>query len=243
MRIDHRLAGGLTAGLAALLLAGCGGSDDVAAAPAPAPAPSSSAAPTTESRTGTEVAGAAADALEAAGSTHVAGTVGTGAEAQTLDLQLQGEDVMGTVTAGGQTVQLLTVSGVSYLQAAADFWAGFGAPADAAAQLDGQWVKVPAEQAADLGELTLAGLADELRTPSDGEIEDAVTTEQLDGEDVLVVKQADGSALYVAGGEQQLPRKIVDGGAEAGTLVFDHYGEKADITVPADALDLSELGA
>ena len=80
---------------------------------------------------------------EEAGAAHVSGTVGSGDDTQELDLQLQGEDVMGTITAGGQTVQLLTVGGVSYFQSDAEFWAGFGAPADAAGELDGRWVLVP----------------------------------------------------------------------------------------------------
>ena len=247
MRIEHRLgtrlAGGLTAGLAALLLAGCGSSDEAPAAAAASSAPSSSAAPSTESRTGPQVAVAAADALEEAGSAHVSGTVGTGAEAETVDLQLQGEDVSGTIDLGGMQVQLLTVGGVSYFQAAADFWVNSGAPAEAAAELAGKWVVVPEEQAADVGELTLSGLADELRAPSDGAIEDAVTTEQLDGKDVLVLTQADGSKLYVAADDPQYPLKTVSGDAEPETMTIDRFGEKTTITAPADALDLSQFGA
>ncbi|MFQ1002215.1 hypothetical protein [Modestobacter sp. SSW1-42] len=248
MRIGHRLGtrlpGGLAAGLAALLLAGCSSADDapVAAASGSSTA-SSSAAPTSESRTGAQVAAAAADALEAAGSVHVSGTTGTGAEQQTLDLQLQGADVSGTITAGGQTVQLLTVGGTSWFQGGADFWAGFGAPAEQAGELAGRWVVVPPEQAAALDQLTLAGVAAELRDPSDGVLEDAVTTEQLDGAEVRVVTQADGSALYVAAADPQVPLQIVDSGTDAGTLTFDRHGETTAITPPADALDLGQLGA
>ena len=253
MRIEHRLgsrlAGGLTAGLAALLLAGCGGSDDAPAAAAsssssaPAPATSSSAAPSTESRTGPQVATAAADALEKAGSAHVTGTVGSGAEAQSVDLQLQGEDVSGTINLGGQEVQLLSVGGVTYFQAGADFWTGSGAPAEAAAQLAGKWVIVPEEQAAEIGELTLGGLADELRAPTDGAIQDPVTTEQLDGDDVLVLTQTGGGKLYVAADDPQYPVKIVTGGADSETTTLSGFGEKQTLTAPADALDLSQFGA
>ena len=245
-RLGTRLAGGLTAGLAALLLAGCGGSDDApaaASAPAASSAASSSAAPSSESRTGPQVAADAADALEAAGAVHVTGTFGTGAEAQGVDLQLQGEDVSGTIDLGGQQVELLTVAGVTYFKAGAEFWAGSGAPAESAAQLAGAWVVVPEEQAAGLGELTLSGVADELRAPSDGAIDDAVTTEQLDGADVLVLSQAGGSKLYVAADDPAYPLKTVTGDTEPETLTFDRFGEKTTLTAPADALDLSELGA
>ena len=247
MRIEHRLgtrlAGGLTAGLAALLLAGCGGGDEAPAAASSSSAPSSSAAPSSESRTGAEVASAAADALEQAGSAHAAGSIGTGAEAQSIDLQLQGEDVVGTLTMGGQTIQLLTVGGASYLQAGADFWTGSGVPAEAAGQLDGQWVVVPPEAAAEFAALTLGGLADELRNPSDGAFEDEVRTDQLDGQDVLVARQANGSEVYVAAEDPQYPLKTTTTGADAESVTLDRFGEQVEITAPADALDLSELGA
>ncbi|MCZ2827556.1 hypothetical protein O2W14_01745 [Modestobacter sp. VKM Ac-2986] len=251
MRIEHRLgtrlAGGLTAGLAALLLAGCGGSDEAPAAAATSSAassaPSSSAAPSSESRTGSEVAAAAADALEQAGSAHASGTVGTGAEAQSLDLQLQGEDVSGSITIGDQTVQVLSVGGVSYLQAGADFWTSSGAPAEAVAMLDGRWVVVPAEQAADFAEVTLAGLAEELRNPSDGAYQDEVRTEQLDGQDVLVVTQEGGNEVYVAAGDPQYPLRTTTTGADAESVTIDGFGETVEIVAPTDALDLSDLGA
>ena len=247
MRIEHRLgtrlAGGLTAGLAALLLAGCGGSDEApAAAASSSVVPSSSAAPSSESRTGAEVAAAAADALEQAGSAHVAGTIGTDA-GQSLDLQLQGEDVLGSITMDGQTIQLLTVGGVSYLQAGADFWTASGVPADAVGQLDGQWVIVPPEGAAEFNALTLSGLADELRNPSDGAFEDEVRTDQLDGKDVLVARQANGSEVYVAAEDPQYPVKTTTTGADAESVTLDGFGEQVEITAPADALDLSQLGA
>ena len=218
MRIEHRLgtrlAGGLTAGLAALLLAGCGSSDEAPAAAAASSAPSSSAAPSTESRTGPQVAVAAADALEEAGSAHVSGTVGTGAEAETVDLQLQGEDVSGTIDLGGMQVQLLTVGGVSYFQAAADF-----------------------------SEVTLAGLAEELRNPSDGAFDDEVRTEQLDGQDVLVVTQGNGNEVYVSAEDPQYPLKTTTTGTDAESVTIDGFGEQVEITAPTDALDLSDLGA
>ena len=246
MRIEHRLgtrlAGGLTAGLAALLLAGCGSSDEAPAAAASSSASSSSAAPSSESRTGAEVAAAAADALEQAGSAHVAGTIGTAAGGN-IDLQLQGEDVLGTVTMEGQTIQLLTVGGVSYLQAGADFWTSSGVPAEAVGQLDGQWVVVPPEGAAEFGALTLSGFADELRNPSDGAFEDEVRTEQLDGQDVLVARQANGSEVYVAAEDPQYPLKTTTTGADAESVTLDGFGEQVEITAPADALDLSEIGA
>jgi hypothetical protein len=237
--VRNRLATGLTAGFAALLLAGCGGdsgSGDAAAS-------LSSAASSESEKTGTEVAADAADALEEAGAVRVAGTLGTGAEAQTLDLFLQGEDVSGSITIGGQTVQVLTVGGTSYIQAAGDFWLSSGVPAEAVPMLDGVWVVVPPEEAASFGEITLAGLIQELRAPSDGPGEDEVTTDELNGEEVLVVTEGGGSTLYVAAEDPTYPLLIEDTGAEPGTLEFSEFGETRTLTAPEAPLDLSQLGA
>jgi hypothetical protein len=174
---------------------------------------------------------------------HVTGTFGTGAEAQGVDLQLQGEDVSGTIDLGGQQVELLTLAGVTYFKAPAEFWATSGAPAESAAQLAGKWVLVPEEEAAGLDELTLGGLADELRSPSDGAIEDAVATEQLDGQDVLVLSQVGGSKLYVATGDPAYPLKTVTGDAQPETLTLDGFGETMTLTAPTDAIDLAQAGA
>ncbi len=241
MHVRQRVATQLTAGLAAaVLLTGCGGSDESSEDAAASSAASSSSA---SEETGAEVAADAADALEEAGAAHVTGTIGTGAEEQAIDLYLQGEDATGSITVAGQEVQLLTVGGVSYFQGPADFWLSSGVPQEAVDQLVGVWVVVPATEAAAFQQLTLTGLAQELRSPTDGAVEDEVTTEELDGEEVLVVTQADGSSLYVAADDPRYPLQIVNSGDDAGTLTFDGFGEEQEITAPADALDLSELGA
>jgi hypothetical protein len=64
------------AAAAALLLTACGGSP-------------------LDGKTGPEVAAAAADALEEAGSVHVSGTVEQNGEEGDIDLHLQGEDALG----------------------------------------------------------------------------------------------------------------------------------------------------
>lgn len=240
MRLRRRSTTLVTAGFAVLLLAGCGGSDDGGSDAAASTTAASSSA---SEQTGSEVAAAAADALEEAGAAHVSGTIGAGAEAQTVDVFLQGDDATGSLSIGGQQIQLVTVDGVSYFQAPAEFWTSSGVPAEAVAGLVGVWVVVPPEEAAAFQQLSLAGLAEELRNPTDGAVEDEVATEELDGTEVLVVTQADGSKLYVAAEEPSYPLQIVNEGDEAGTLTLDRFGEQQEITAPAGALDLSQVGA
>ena len=209
------------AAAAALLLTACGGSP-------------------LDGKTGPEVAAAAADALKEAGSVHVSGTVEQNGEEGDIDLHLQGEDALGTITMAGVGLELMSVGGAVYLQAPPEFWAGSGLPDEVAAQFDGQWVVVPAEGASEFKDFSLAGFVDELRNP-ESEVKDDVTTGEVDGQDVVVIEQEDGSTLSVADDDDSYPLKISNKGEAPGTLTFSRFGEEEDITAPTDALDLNEL--
>jgi hypothetical protein len=218
----------VVAGLAAALLTACGGG---------------SSGNGEAAKKGPQVAADAANALEQAGAAHLKGNVTEQGQSGDVDLQLQGTDVSGTITLGGQKVQLISTGGKIYAKAPAAFWSSFGAPESIAGQLDGQWVIVPGEAASSFDTFTLKGLADSLRKPSDGSIKDAVTTTSLDKQLVVVVSQTDGSTLDVAATGTPYPLKATDkGGDSPGTLTFSGFGKKTTITAPANALDLSTLG-
>jgi hypothetical protein len=217
MRIPH-----LTVAVAAaLLLTACGGSP-------------------LEGKSGPQVADAAADALEKAGSVHVSGAVEQDGEEGDVDLHLQGEDAIGTLALAGADIELLSVDGQVYLQAPPEFWTGFGLPEEFAAQFDGQWVVVPAEASSEFADFSLAGFVDELRNP-ESPVKDDVESGEVDGEDVVIVEQEDGSTLSVADDEDSYPLEITNKGDSPGTLTFSRFGEEEDITAPTDALDLNEL--
>ena len=194
-----------------------------------------------EGKTGSEVATAAADALESAGAFHLSGTISRGGSATEVDLQLQGEDASGTLSLDGQEIELITVDDAVYVQAAPEFWSSFGIPAESAAQFDGQWVSVPAEAAAGFQSFTLAGFVAEIRSP-DGEVEDEVTTTEVDGDDAVVVSLLDGSSLTVLDDDPSYPVALTnDEGGSSGTLTISGFGEEEDITAPSGALDLTEV--
>ena len=190
---------------------------------------------------GPEVAERAATALEEAGSAAVAGEYTMGGATGAIDLQVQGEDLAGTLSLGGLDVQLTSVGGQLHLQAPADFWGGSGLPPELADQLDGRWVLVPADAAAGFEELTLQGLADELRAPGEAEIQEEVTTDERDGETVVVVSNDGGGSLVVAGEGEPYPLEVTSAEDE-GTLSLGEFGEEQEITAPEDPLDLAELG-
>jgi len=190
---------------------------------------------------GPEVADRAATALEEAGSAVVSGEYSMNGQTGAVDLQVQGEDLAGTLSLGDIDIQLTAVGGQVYLQAPADFWGGSGVPEESARELDGRWVLVPAEAAAGFEDLTLQGLADQLRSPSEGEIEEAVTTDERDGEPVVVVANGGGGSLVVAGEGEPYPLEVV-GTEDEGTLTLGEFGEDQEITAPENPLDLAEVG-
>ena len=211
-----------TLAAAALLLTACGGGP-------------------LDDKTGPEVAAAGADALEAAGSFHLSGTISRDGQESEVDLQLQGEDALGTLSLEGTEIQLLNVGGEVYVQAAPEFWSSFGIPAEAAQQADGQWVIVPAEAAAGFQEFTVAGFVEELRNP-DEEIKNEVTTTEVDGDDAVVVELEDGSTLTVLNDDPAYPVELTnDEGSSSGKVTISRIGEEADITAPSAPVDLAEL--
>lgn len=96
---------------------------------------------------------------------------------------------------------------------------------------------VPAEAGAAFSEFSLAGFVDQLRN-LDGAVKKEVTEGNVDGEDVVVVEQEDGSNLKVANSDPTYPLQLTNSGDSSGTVTFSGFGETEDITAPADALDL-----
>ena len=205
----------------ALLLTACGGSP-------------------LDGKTGTQVAASAADALEKAGAVHIAGTVDQNGEKGGVDLHLQGSDSSGSITLSGVKLKLVSVDGTAYLQAPGEYWTSAGLPDQAATMFADKWVIVPAAAADQFSEFSLKGLVDQFRNP-DTKIKDAVSSDTVQGKDVVVVEQADGSTLSVADDEPAYPLELTNKGTSAGTITFSRFGEKKKITAPADALDLSAL--
>jgi hypothetical protein len=217
-----RLTASATLAAAALLLTACGGGP-------------------LDDKTGPEVAAAGADALEAAGSFHLSGTISRDGQASEVDLHLQGEDATGTLSLAGTEIELLSVGGGVYVQAAPEFWSSFGIPTETAAELEEQWVIVPAEAAAEFQEFSVAGFVEELRNP-DGEIKDEVTTTEVDGDDAVVVTLEDGSTLTVLNDEPSYPVELTnDEGSSSGKVTISRIGEEENISAPSDAVDLAAL--
>jgi len=192
-------------------------------------------------RTGQQVAADAADALETAGSVHLTTTGSADGTTPQMDLQVQGDEVAGTVSSNGLTMQYVRTGGQSYARASADFWQQNGAPEATARRLDGAWVAVPGSVGGAVDEFGLSRLADTLRTPADATYDEQVTTGTVEGVDVVDVDESDGSTLTVAATGVPYPLRQVTGGADAATLTYDGFGTRQTITAPPGALPLGQL--
>ena len=211
------------AGGVAVLLAGCGGST-----------PSSAL-------TGARVVTDAAEAVSAAGSVHVTGATDHAGVAQHVDLHLQDGDLVGTISTGGEDVDIVVAGGSTHMRAGADFWVDNGLPPEVVPDLDRSWVRMPAEAAAELGALSFDGLVQQLGD-TDG-LEEEVRGGQRDGVAVLVVSSADGGTLTVEAHRPRYPLVLHRGGDARQRLEFSRFGEREDITAPLDVVDLAEVAS
>ena len=105
-----------------------------------------------------------------------------------------------------------------------------------------RWLLMPADQAGELGPLSLDGLTDELVDPESG-VSEEVETGQVDGQDVLVATTEEGSTMSVLADGSDYPVLIEKTGDEdPGSVTFSGFGERQEITARADFIDLADLG-
>lgn len=216
------LAGCLLAGA----LAGCGSSSH------------SSGSHKEEAKSPTQVLADSKSALFNAKAVHVAGSITSAGQSEQVDLQLQGPDAAGTVTAAGVAVQIVNSGGEFYIKAPTGFWTKTAGPK--AAALGGKWIKVNAQQAGAASQLTLQHLAANLNA-NDSPLNPKSTTATVTGHKAIVLTQKDGSQLFVADADTPLPLKAVNKGSSGtGTITFTGYDKTQKITAPAGAITAAQ---
>ncbi len=224
---NRRLALGAAAGLAALV-AGCGGG-------------SSSNGVT--SKSASQILQASENSIKTAKSVHVTGSLVSGGQSITLDLDLvSGKGGKGSMSASGLGFQLVTLGNTVYVKGSDAFWRHFGG--NAAVQLfKGKWLKGPTTgNLASFASLTnLTGLFDKILS-SHGTLTKGQTT-TVDGQKVIAINDTSGQGgtLYVATTGQPYPVQIKKTGSDGGHITFDHYNESVAITAPSGAIDISQF--
>lgn len=202
---------------ATVLLAGCGSksADDSQAGTAPSAAPTS-AAPADNgiaALTADQILAKTKAAVKAAKSFNVKGSELDDGQKSTMNFQVAGKELDGTLAMGKATVEILVVGGGQYMKANEAFWAtaGDAKSAPAIAKLIGdRWVKVPNDNK-DFGELfSIVNIDDLLK--SDGTVTKGAAT-QVDGTPVI---------------------ELIDGGSPSGTLDVQTVGDPYPVKLTSE---------
>jgi hypothetical protein len=214
--------------LAAVLVSGC--TTTPGATPTPTPTPTTNGL---EALSADEIIKKSTDALDAAKSFRAKGTGVSDGTKMEIDIQFAGDDVKGTITAEGFDVEIISVSGASYMKADAEFWKTFlpdNIEATALPLLAGKYVKVPAGSAGGLVPKA-ADLYESNKTWS----KDGTTT--VNGKPAVTVTDGDNKVNVSLVGTPY-PLNIV---SKEGTIELSEFDVGATIAAPpaAEVFDLS----
>jgi hypothetical protein len=182
---------------------------------------------------------AAANGLK---SVHAAGTVNSGSQHITLDIQLVGgKGGQGQITLGGLSFKLVGLNHYAYMQAPPAVWEKAGAPASAAQQLQGKWLRTPATgQFGSIASLTdLHTLFKQLLTQHGKKLKTGGET-TVAGRKVVAVKSDQGT-LYVAATGKPYPVELDKPGSDGGRIDFDRFNEAVSLSAPTNTIDLPSV--
>jgi hypothetical protein len=241
--------------VAAVILAGCGGTEVAGkGAPAsPTPSASTASASPTPSDNGVaalsaeQILGKAKAALKSADAVRIKGTAGAGADRIDIDMRYTATSAQGTLASAGQPIAIKRIGNTVYIKGSRGFWKSTVPPA-AVELLTGKWLKGPItdQRLAGLSELTdLSKAADGILEPdgkiTKGEKETVAGTPAI----ALLSSGKDGGKLYIATTGEPYPLQIAPTKAtDAGQIDFTEYGKKTAVSPPPAELviDVSKLG-
>jgi hypothetical protein len=189
-----------------------------------------------------DIVTAASSAVASVNSVHVSGTVLSGGQHVTLDLNLvNGKGGRGSMAQNGLGFQIVALGPEVYINGSQSFWRTFGGAA-AAQLLSGKWLKAPATgQLSSLATLTNVQKLFNQLLSSHGKLAKGKTTTIHGQQAVAVTDTTNGGTLYVATTGKAYPLEISKTGAQGGQITFDHFNQPVTLTRPANAIDISQL--
>lgn len=199
-------------------------------------------------KSGNQIANAAAAAMNQATSFTYAGFAGQGGTKTSLRLSVSASgDTQGTVTTNGQTIEIIEVGKTDYVSANKAFWTANGGAA--AAQLFGsQWVSGPASSSTFSGFaslLSMSQVTSQFANTSGTSITKGATS-TINGQKVIAISTKGGAfedTLYVATTGTPYIVRVVTAGSSGGTVTFTNYNQPVNAKAPAKSVDLSKLGS
>ena len=206
-------------------LAACGGSS----------APPSNGLATSSA---TQIWTAAAKAIGTTNSVHVSGDVSTQVK---LSMTLfKSGDESGTITASGQTVQLVASHGSYYMDGSLAFWEkAERLPTATATVVAGKWVKLPATAAQSFSGFSYSGLLSGLKVPTGKLVK--LKASVVGGTHVVGVSSSSSTTLYVPVSGAALPVELAKSPGSSQFLTFTAWNQGTAPTAPK-ALPFPALG-
>lgn len=201
--------------------------------------------------TADEILKKAQDALHNAGSVKVTGNVKSDGQAFGIDMSIGQGGANGTITVGGNKVELVVTKDTVYLKGDEEFYKsiarGKGDSAAAAKLLAGKWLSVDAgsEQAKDFAQFAdFDGFVDSFLDPS-GKVTKGETGD-IDGTPAIALEDDSGDEpgqLWVATKGEPYPLQVNKKGDSSQKISLTEHGETVDLTPPpaSDVISLDEL--
>ena len=219
--------------LTAAFLAGCGGHGK-------------SAEPNGEaSKPAARVLADAKAAATNASSARVSGSISSGGTPITLDLSMaRGKGAKGSMSTNGLKFDLVRIGDAAYIHGSDAFWQHYGGAA-VAQLLHGRWVKASVSEPrfASLAPLTSISALFAQVSSHHGKLANDGKTDYKGQQVVAIRDTSDDSKLYVAATGKPYPVAIVGGKkGQSGTVTFGDWNNGVSLSVPKDAIDISQLG-
>ena len=192
-----------------------------------------------------EILAATKLAAEGAKAVHVSGSIDNGGRPVGLDVNLlAGSGARGRLSENGLSFELIQTGGSVYIKGSPAFYRRVGGAA-AAQLLQGRWLKIPASSLgfASLSKLTdLRRLVDAALSTPGGVAKKGTAT--VNGKPAVVLTSpSKGGALFVATTGRPYPIQITKQGPNGGSISFDRWDQQVALTVPTNALDITQLQA
>ncbi|HEY2355668.1 MAG TPA: hypothetical protein VGH79_12300 [Gaiellaceae bacterium] len=235
-----------------LAVAGCGGGSH------PSSTSSTGASGNGEaSKSAQKILVDAANAASAATSVHIAGKVlsptgkfgsgqiGNGQIA--LDLKIsEGVGATGSITLGGQKVDLVIDGPDGYMKAPPEFWAKVGGSTQSTlvSMFGNKWVKFSANTPQFSGFKTFTNTKNFFTklTSGTGTLTNTGTSTYQGQSVVSITSSAKPGTIYIAAEGKPYPVAIVSSGATTGALSFTDWNTPVTITAPSGAIDFTGIG-
>ncbi len=190
-----------------------------------------------------EVVAAANAAAAHAASVHIAGSIISENKPISLDMELvSGKGAKGHIALEGLGIDVVAVERAFYLNGSAAFYRHI-AGAAAAQLLQGKWLKAPTTSGefASLAQLTNMSKLLEGTLSSHGAMRRGGTATIQGRKAVAVTDASKGGTLYVAASGTPYPLELAKNGSGGGHIVFDRWNQPVSITVPANAINITQL--